>query len=132
MKHMRTINTIHRDRLVAEAEEADTVGLNKIAEHLTRQVEKTGVRDNVESYTYAHKDFDDDVQELLWGVVVRTADFHDAHIDSEKAQKLVEKYAEFIVSDLRKVAKIPTSVGAFEPNVPGETREHNVIEIDED
>jgi hypothetical protein len=129
---MRTIKELHRDRLVAEAEEADIVGLTKVAEHLTCQVEKTAVRSNDESYTYDGNDFDNDIKNLLWDAVVRTSDFHDSHVDSEKAQKLVEHYAELLISDIRKIAKITNNIGAYESNVPGECRRTNILIIDEE
>lgn len=129
MRFMRTINETHRDRLVAEAEEADTVGLTKVAENLTRQIEKTAVRGNIEGYTYSGSDFDKDVQEILWDVVVRTADFHNAHVDSEKAQKLIERYAGSFISDIRKMSRL-NDYGAYEPTLPGEGDE--VISVEEE
>ena len=71
---MRTINELQLNRLLAEAEEADTIGLNKVAEHLTNQIEKNTVRSNNENYTYASSDFENDVHGILWDAVVRTAD----------------------------------------------------------
>lgn len=129
---MRTIKELHRDRLVAEAEEADIRGLTKTAEHLTRQIEKSATRPNEKSYTYDSVDFVDDIHELLWTAVVRTADFHDAYIDAEQAQKVVDIYAEKFVSDIRKVARINTPIGAAESTVAGEIRRSAVIEIEED
>lgn len=128
--NMRTINEIHRDRLVAEAEEAETRGMVKIAENLTRQIEKSEVRDNNENYTYGSDDFEIDVQEALWDAVVRTADFHGSFVDSEKAQKIVEHYADMIISDIRKIARLKET-GAYEPTLPGEQRQVEVISIEE-
>lgn len=128
---MRTIKEIHRDRLVAEAEEADIVGFSKIAENLTKQIEKTAVRDNEESYSYNESSFYDDIQERLWDIVIRTADFHDTYIDSEKAQNLVDIYSDKIIYDLRKVAKVSTNIGAYEDSVLGEQKYIEVIDIEE-
>jgi len=128
---MRTISELQRDRMVAEAEEADTIGLVKVAEQLTRQVEKVAIRKNYEGYTYSSEDFENDIQEAIWGAVVRTADFHGAYVDSKKAQKIVEHYAEQIVSDIRKSARLGDS-GAYEPKLPGESRRVQVLSVDEE
>jgi c-di-AMP phosphodiesterase-like protein len=117
--------------MVAEAEEADTIGLVKVAEHLTRQIEKTAIRENDSSYTYDSEDFEEDIQELVWDAVVRTADFHDVHIDSKNAQKLVEAYTQLLLTDLRKLARVPSEIGAYETSIPGEVRQTEVLAVEE-
>jgi hypothetical protein len=117
--------------MVAEANEADTIGLVKVAEQLTRQVEKSAVRATHEGYTYSGEDFENDVQEAIWGAVIRTADFHNAYVDSKRAQKIVEHYAEQIVSDIRKAARLGQN-GAYEPLLPGESRRTELLSIDEE
>ena len=128
---MKTITEIHRDRLVAEAEEADSTGLTKIAENLTRQIESTDVRTNEENYTYAGSDFHQDVQDSLWKVVVRTSDFHGAFVNSKKAQEIVDYYTESIVKSIRQAGNISTNVGSYEPPVPGEDGSVAVIDVEE-
>lgn len=126
---MRTINETHRDRLVAEADEAEIVGLTKVAENLTRQIEKNAVRANDSNYIYSSQDFENDVAEGLWDLIVRASDFHDAHVDSEKAQKLVETYAGRFISDIRKIAG--SDSGAYEPTLPGENAKE-ILNIEEE
>lgn len=132
MRNMRTITELHRDRLIAEADEADTEGLAKVAENLTRQIERTSVRANEAGYTYANEDFAQDVQDNLWSVIIRTADFHGATIDSKKAQELVDFYSDELVSVIKGAGKITSKIGAYEPPVPGETRQVPVIEVEEE
>lgn len=132
MRIMRTITELHRDRLLAEAEEADIEGLTKVAENLTRQIEKAPIRPEGAGYTYPHEDFEQDVQDSLWSVVVRTADFHGASIDSNKAQELVDFYTEELVSAIKSAGKITSKIGVYEPSVPGETRQIPVIEVEEE
>lgn len=128
---MRTITELHRDRLLAEAEEADTEGLTKVAENLTRQIERAPIRANGVGYTYSNEDFEQDVQDNLWSIIVRTADFHGASIDSKKAQELVDFYAEELISVIKKAGRITSPIGAHEPSVPGENRQVLVIEVEE-
>jgi len=99
--NMRTINENLRDRMVAEAEEAETQGLIKVAENLTQQLEKHPVRTDDESYTYSNEKFAEDIESSLWDVVIRTADFHGKHVDAIQAQKIVESVAAEMVRDGR-------------------------------
>jgi hypothetical protein len=128
---MKTITEIYRDRLVAEAEEADCIGLTKIAENITRQIEKASIRSNDEPYTYAGDDFHQDVQDSLWNVVIRTSDFHGAFLKSKEAQEIVDYYTESIVKSIRQAGNIATNVGSYEPPVPGESGSVAVIDIEE-
>jgi len=130
--NMRTINENLRDRMVAEAEEAETQGLIKVAENLTQQLEKHPVRTDDESYTYSNEKFAEDIESSLWDVVIRTADFHGKHVDAIQAQKIVESVAAEMVRDLRNVLGIPHGVGAFEPSTLGEVKETVTISVEDD
>lgn len=127
----RTINEIYRDRLVAEADEADNMRMTKLAENITRQIERHPVREANASYTYPSKDFEQDVQDSLWDIVIRAADFHGVFINSEKAQSIVDHFSQEIVDDIRKVASISTPIGSYEPVLPGEVRKTSIIEVEE-
>lgn len=128
----RTINEIYRDRLVAEADEADNMRLTKLAENITRQIERQPVREANESYTYPVEAFEQDVQDALWDVVVRTADFHGSFISSQTAQEIVEHFSQEMINNIRKAAKITSPVGAYEPRLPGEELASAVIEVEEE
>jgi len=129
---MKTITELHRDRLVAEAEEADKTGLTKIAENITRQVEKVSVRPTDTSYTYTINAFEQDVNDSLWDVVTRTSDFHGAFLDSKKAQEIVDYFSAALVTSIRKSAGIHSPIGAYEPAVPGEDGQPIILDVDEE
>jgi hypothetical protein len=128
---MRTINDIYSTRLVAEAEEADNQGLTKIAENLTRQLETVNVRSHKQPYTYSSNSFEQDIQDALWSVVLRTADFHGTFIPAKVGQKVVDYFSEQIVDNIRKSASINGTRGFYEPNLPGEVNSSCIIDIDE-
>jgi hypothetical protein len=130
--NMRSINENLRNRLVAEAEEAKTQGLIKIAENLTRQIERNEVRPNDARYTYSNEAFVNDVETALWDVVVRASDFHGAHLDAAVAHKIVVNAAQNMVHDIRTVLGVKHGVGAHEPGVPGETKEIVTISVEDD
>jgi hypothetical protein len=128
---MRTINDIYNTRLMAEAEEADNQGLTKIAENLTRQLEVVSVREHNQPYTYSSDSFEQDVQDALWNIVLRTADFHGTFIPAKVGQNVVDYFSEQIVDSIRKSASINGVRGAHEPNLPGEVNSSCIIDIDE-
>lgn len=128
---MRTITSTYRDRLVAEADEADNLRLTKLAENITRQIEKTPVREKDAGYTYPAEAFKQDVQDALWNVIVRTADFHGVYISSSTAQDIVDYFGEEIVSNIRKAAGISSVIGSYEPKLPGESSEAVMLDIEE-
>jgi len=129
---MRTISENLRDRMVAEAEEAETQGLVKVAENLTQQVEKNAVRTDDGRYSYSNEDFTNDIEASLWDVVVRTADFHGQHVDAVQAQKVVESVATEMVREIRNAIGVTHGVGAFEPSTPGEIKETVTISVEDD
>lgn len=124
---MKTINTILRDRILAEAEEAEIQGLVKIASSLTDQLELNKVRDVSENYKYSSSEFEKDVQNSLWNIIIRTADFHNASFKSDEAQEIVDFYSKEILKEIRSSMRIPHKVGSYEEPVPGE--EQVLIEI---
>jgi len=130
--NMRTITENLRNRMVAEAEEAETQGLVKIAENLTQQIERNDVRPTDSHYIYSSEDFMSDVETKLWDVIVRTADFHGKHIDAAQAQAIVESVATEMVHEIRNAIGVEHGVGAFEPPVPGENKKEVLVSVDDD
>lgn len=132
---MRTIKENLFHRLATQASEAELQGLNKIAEALTTQIEKqsTKLRKDDDSYSYSSEEFDKDITDQLWGVVIRTADFYgSSRIDAVKVQEIIEKLAHQMKSEMCNIIGIPHGVGNYEQKVPGESFERVDIEIEED
>ncbi len=128
---MRTITENLKERIVAQSEEAKLQGLTKTASHLTNIAEKVTIRKNAESYTYSNDDFESDVEGAIWGAVVRFADFHNVSIDGTEAQNIVEKVAKDLVSELRAKTGTIHGVGAYESNVPGESKQTIILSVEE-
>lgn len=128
---MRTITENLKERLVAQSAEAKVQGLTKTASHLTDIAEKVSVRKNADSYTYSNEDFESDVENALWGAVVRFADFHNVSVDGIIGQNIVEKFAKDLVSELRAKTGTVHGVGAYESNVPGESKQTVILSVEE-
>jgi len=126
---MRTITEKFARRLEAQAKEAKLQGLTKVADHVSKMVDKHKTRDTDSSYTYAKDDLESDVERKVWEGVVRAADFFDCDVDAAEMQKIVTKLAHILVEEVRIKGGVRHGVGAYEPSVPGEARESVMIEI---
>lgn len=117
------------NRLSAQADEAELLGLKKTATNLKKQVAKNSTRETAADYIYTHADLEQDVHACLWDAVVRAADYYGAGFDAKKAQEIVEQLATDLVDGIRITSGIADGVGAYEPKVPGE--EDIAIEVKE-
>lgn len=131
---METINSTLFFRLLAQAEEAETQGMEKLAESLTTQIEKNAslIRESDENYSYSSESFQKDVNDHLWNAVLRVADFYDVkQFHADKTQEMIEKMAKEIVSEICLQANINHGVGAYEEPVPGELINQVNLEVSE-
>jgi hypothetical protein len=126
---MRTISKNLKRRLLAQAEEANFQGLEKVAIKLSHQANNNPTRHDFEEYVYSHNELQNDVENLLWSAAVRTQDYYGKTASAEEVGKLIEAFADELISSIR--TKIGGDViGPHEPLVPGEQR--MIVEIDED
>lgn len=132
---VRSVKKSLVSRLISQAQEADLQGLTKIADVVTNQVQQNAdnVRDNEVFYSYSADDFSSDLENQLWGTVIRVADFYNiGNIDAKFAQELVERTAQEMTQQLCKRAGINHGVGAYEEGVPGEKHDDVMIEVEEE
>jgi len=126
---MRTISKNLKKRLLAQAEEANFQGLEKVAMRLATQARNTPTRQDFEEYVYSHSELRNDVENLLWSAAVRTQDYFGKSANADEIADVIESLAEELITSVRK--KIGGDViGPHEPLVPGEKR--FIVEIDED
>jgi len=127
---MRTITKNLAMRLEAQAQEADLVGLKKVAGHLNKLVDSNKTRSSEESYVYAPEDLTTDVEGQLWNAVVRIADYYNCSVDADLAQEEIEKLASDLVKAIGRQGGVKHGVGAYEPTVPGEVVERVILEVE--
>lgn len=129
---MRTITDKFYNRLQAQADEADTLGMEKLSERLTNIIVKNA--DNIRSdsafYSYNERELRGDVEDALWSAVVRIADFHDCQLDAKEIQASVFEFSKDFITTIRNKIGAIDGVGAYESNVPGEERAHVVMEVE--
>lgn len=126
---MRTISKTLKKRLIAQAEEANFQGLEKVASRLVHQAKNSSVRQDFDEYIYSKAELKNDIENLLWSAVVRAEDYFGKTADAKEAGVIVEALADELLSSIR--TKIGGDViGPYEPFVPGERR--MIVEINED
>lgn len=126
---MRTISNNLKKRLIAQAEEANFQGMEKVAIKLAHQVNNNSVRQDFDEYIYSKSELRNDIENLLWSAVVRAEDYFGKTADAKEVSLVVETLANEFISSIHK--KIGGDViGPYEPIVPGEQR--MIVEIDED
>jgi len=120
-------------RFIAQAEEAENLGLSKISSNVTDQLEvyTDHVRDDDASYTYSSSQVTTDVEKALWSAVIRVADFYGVSVDLKAVQGSIEKLAGDLIDEVRINAGVTDGVGAYEPNVPGENSQKVTIEVED-
>jgi len=128
---MRTITSLMYNKLAVQASEAANLGLNKVAEALDNCLE-VSVRPDGELYSYAQDEIQADVEKNIWQAMIRTADYYGSTFDAANMQKVVEKLAANLMEEVRKDVGNTSGVGAYEPTVPGEHREHITVEAIEE
>lgn len=107
-------------RLIAQAEEANIQGWEKLADRLTNQISKTGEVISDEKYVYASDQYAEDMESLFWDGAIKTANYYGANFDAITLQPLIESYArEFSETLKNKFGKLST-IGAFEEPLLGE------------
>ena len=127
----RTISTVLKKRLQIQATEAKTLGMTKTAAQLDGIVKSTKERNPDQFYSYSHEELQDDVESIVWEAALRVQDFYNKTGDASQISEEVEAVATDLIDSIRHKIGGPI-VGAYEPRVPGEIREHTSIEVSDD
>ncbi len=130
---MKTIKKNLLERLVAQADEAEFLGLTSVSQNLTKQIVKNAacVRDDESFYSYSSEELQSDVEDAVWDAVIRIADFYNTTVDANYINNYIKSCAYSIIDEIRVTSGISTDVGPYEMNVPGEIKEHVVVEVTE-
>lgn len=117
---MKQISIKLLERLNAQAEEAEKIGLLDLATHIDERIIKNAEMKNPKP-TYSADEYDHDIESCVWDAVIATASFHGvSNIDALQVQDFVEKFAEDLKLSCRNQIKVKTAIGAFENKLPGE------------
>ena len=123
--------TLHQ-RLQLQAAEASELGLTKIASNIFVATSNQEVIQDNKFYAYSSEEFEKDLEAQLWAAALRVADFHGiTKLDSVAVQKVVEKMAGELTSELCTASGHLAGIGENEPVLPGELKQVVAFEIEE-
>lgn len=130
---MRSITRTLHERLKAQSEEAKLLKLEKAASGLDSMITKyaENVRGHNEFYSYAKAELNEDVNKALWDAAIRVVDYLGAPVDAKQIQASVDKMTSDLIDEIMVSAGVEDGVGAYEPTVPGEERQHAIIEVED-
>jgi hypothetical protein len=126
---MKTISENLLNRIQLQANEADLIGLKKVADHLSTQIEKSAVREDDVNYVYSSDELQKDIESSLWDASIRVADFYNAPFDAAEVQKTIEATASQLISELSIKLGFVHGVGVYEDKVAGETDSELEVEV---
>jgi hypothetical protein len=126
---MRPIKQSLALNLAQQAEEADLLGLTKIASHLTSQIENFPVRLDG-PFFYQSANLEDEIDARLWTSAVDVFNFHNtSNFDAREVQQLVVQARNEFLTELRRKIGCSSPHGAHEELLPGEERENIDLEV---
>lgn len=116
---MIKLNTILRDKLLLQAEEANEQGMTKLG-NTVLEIVGTESSENIEKYSYSQ--MTDDVHRDLWKVATRLMKYYDVQsLDIEKLDKIIASWSNKVVQDLELSLDVDEMVkSTTEPKLPGE------------
>jgi hypothetical protein len=127
----RSITDTLKKRLLAQAVEANNMGLEKTAELIVTDLETTPERSDDDHYTYSSEELQQDVEQLVYTAALRVQDYFNKTADAREVTDLTESFAQDLIDQVRHVIG-GNVIGPYEPQVPGEVRERTSIEVGED
>ena len=120
---MRTISNRLVLRLLGQANEADIRQNHKLAECLTKQLEKHAHQDLVRGddadYKYSRENLLEDINNSIWDILIRVSDFYDILPDREDIEEVVQDVSNDVLNTFESLFP-NNNIGAHEPPVHGE------------
>ena len=109
-------------RLTAQKQEANTIGLTKVATSLSSMVEKYEPRteDQENKFLFSSSELDSFLKDNIWNMIVKAADYYNCSVDAVQADKIAESLSKVIKAEVRNQGAVKNDIGAYEPKLPGE------------
>jgi hypothetical protein len=118
---MKKLNSVIYNKLLAQAEEAKSQGLTKLASGI---LEAIGPYPNDESSQYSYSELQDDINRDMWKMATRLMHYYDVEsVDAEKLNEAMVVWASKMLEELEVAMNVDSVVvGPLEPKVPGEDK----------
>ena len=125
---MAKLNKIAHSRLLLQAQEAKEMGLDRLARGMFFALKLAEEDADMPVSKYSYEEMQEEIYQELWELVSKVAQYYD--VDNITAEKIDDVLQEMRDNFLEKVEEVlgveEGSVGALEPEVPGETKEADI------
>ena len=110
-----------RQRLVAQAEEAKELQLEKLASDVLSSVGSVA-RDEGEEFTFSYEQLKEGVHQSLWKIAVNIIAYHDANrSDIQKVDLAVSDLTEKVLAEVERSLNVLEQIGPHEAKLPGQS-----------
>lgn len=118
---MKKLNQVLYNKLLAQAEEAKTLGLTSLASGICEAI---GPYANDEASEYTYRQLQDDIRRDLWKAATRLMHYYDLEsLDAQKLDRELAVQASKMIEELEQAMGVDSVVvGPLEPKVPGQDK----------
>lgn len=118
---MTKLNSVIFNKLAAQAEEAETRGLTKLADNIKQAI---GSEAAAELISYSYNQLNNDINKDLWKLATRLIAYYNLEsVDADKLQDSILGVTSQIINNLEEILGVSdVALGPLEPNVPGEIK----------
>lgn len=119
---MNKLSNVTYKRLLAQAEEAKELKLEKLAENVLGSIGPVP-RDEGEDFTYSYEDLRNVVKKSLWKVAIEIVAYHDvAKSDIQKIDLAIENLTDEVLATVEGSLNSLDKIGPSEPGVLGQSK----------
>lgn len=120
---MRPIKQSLALNLASQAEEADLLGLTKLASQLTSQIENLPIRQDG-PFSYSTQNLEAEIDARLWASAIDVLNFHNSSsFDAAEINNLIVTARNEFLTELRHKIGCKSPHGFYEMALPGEEKE---------
>jgi hypothetical protein len=118
---MVKLNSVIFNKLMAQADEAQTRGLTKLASDIKQAI---GTEPASELSEYSYVQLRDDIRQDIWKAAAKLITYYNMEsVDADKLQHAILHVTAQVMDDLEHSLQVDEiAVGPLEPSVPGEVK----------
>ena len=108
-----------KDRLVLQAQEAKTQGMEHLSDGIFRMIMGVDIKETTNHFNY--DELSKIVQQSLWEATGRIATYHDLPmVDVQRMMPLIAEAAEKFIREVERSYDVENKLGPFEEDLPGQ------------
>lgn len=119
---MNKLSSITYKRLLAQAEEAKDLKLDKLADSILNALGPVP-RDEEEAFEFSYAELRDNVRRSLWKIAIDIVAYHDCQkSDVQKIEAAVNELTDEVLATVQTSLSTSNKIGPHETKVPGQSK----------